>query len=633
MSRKDVGYRIFFPKFDRATQFERALLPGNTRGILDGREMWVMGLVRKVSGAGVLVLLAVGLFAQAHKQAASDAPNRFDSLLHQGFELHQKQDYAHSLPLLERARKLQPQNYFVNLLLGMDLLRTGKPADALAPLRIASRARPKEDFPHGYLGEAYARMGRYAEAVSEYQRAVDLAPDSPQASIAFVDFSVARFSTLSGRLRASRSGLAAEYRIEAMAHPLTDPQRRNLLQRSVELDGDAPGVWSDLSLAEIAAGDTHAAEQDLERSRECDPNDLRGWEAEALLAARKNDWNSATERLNAMARRSPGALAQALGDWPPALEPQKRISAAAGIFLECAHARGGDCTAQVLLARLPAPEGPGKSPSLLFREQRWEQIAKLPAPAASEKSGWFQRGTALAHGGRCDDALAPLERGLGNPSTNVHNSYLLALCYARQAGIVADRLARSGKRQDAAVHMMRGDVLLRLQANHAAALEEYKAALEVHPNDPAVLERIGEAQLRSGQMEAARDSALAALKVDSHQVGSKRTLAKIAMDQRDYASALPYLRELVEQDPQDVTARVELGTVCAQTGALDEALRRLGPALAAGYPDQKGSLHYLLGTVLRKMGRADDAERAFAAARELSDEFQQTSHQDQNEQP
>jgi tetratricopeptide (TPR) repeat protein len=180
---------------------------------------------------------------------------------------------------------------------------------------------------------------------------------------------------------------------------------------------------------------------------------------------------------------------------------------------------------------------------------------------------------------------------------------------------------------------MRGDVLLRLQTNGTAALREYKAALEMHPNDPAILERIAEAQLASGQLEAARDTASVALKIDSHRTGCKRTLAKIAMDQRDYASALPYLRELVEQDPRDVSTRVELGTACAQTGALDEALRNLGPALAAGYPDQKGSLHYLLGTVLRKMGRADDAERAFAAARELSDTFQQTSRRGQNEQP
>ena len=58
--------------------------------------------------------------------------------------------------------------------------------------------------------------------------------------------------------------------------------------------------------------------------------------------------------------------------------------------------------------------------------------------------------------------------------------------------------------------------------------------------------------------------------------------------------------------------RAELGKACAQTGALEQAWKNLSAALESGYPDEKGSLHYLLGTVLKKMGRAAEADRAFA---------------------
>jgi Flp pilus assembly protein TadD len=64
---------------------------------------------------------------------------------------------------------------------------------------------------------------------------------------------------------------------------------------------------------------------------------------------------------------------------------------------------------------------------------------------------------------------------------------------------------------------------------------------------------------------------------------------------------------------------------------LEEALANLGPALRQGYPDEKGSLHYLLGTVLRRMGKSAEAQQAFDTARELSDHFQQGSHQAQDE--
>jgi Flp pilus assembly protein TadD len=162
------------------------------------------------------------------------------------------------------------------------------------------------------------------------------------------------------------------------------------------------------------------------------------------------------------------------------------------------------------------------------------------------------------------------------------------------------------------------------------AVSEYQQALAEDANDPAVLERLAEAQLGAGQIDAARQSAQAAIKIDPQRMAPKSTLAKIAIQERDYSAALPYLRELVARNPQDESTRIELGKACAQTGALDEAWRNLAPLLAHGYPDEKGSLHYLLGSVLKKMGRDAEADKAFAAATQLSETFQQKSYRDQD---
>jgi Flp pilus assembly protein TadD len=91
-----------------------------------------------------------------------------------------------------------------------------------------------------------------------------------------------------------------------------------------------------------------------------------------------------------------------------------------------------------------------------------------------------------------------------------------------------------------------------------------------------------------------------------------------------------YFREIVSRDPQDTSMRIELGKASAQTGALNEALQNLAPTLAHGYPDEKGSLHYLLGGVLKKMGRDAEADQAFATAAQLSEAFQQKSYRDQD---
>jgi predicted Zn-dependent protease len=99
------------------------------------------------------------------------------------------------------------------------------------------------------------------------------------------------------------------------------------------------------------------------------------------------------------------------------------------------------------------------------------------------------------------------------------------------------------------------------------------------------------------------------------------------MSNRDYEHALPWLRQLAEEAPGDRTAGVELGRALAQTGDPAAALQLLAPALAAGYPDEKGALHALMAQVLRKLGREAEAARAETEARRLSDAFQARSAQ------
>lgn len=224
----------------------------------------------------------------------------------------------------------------------------------------------------------------------------------------------------------------------------------------------------------------------------------------------------------------------------------------------------------------------------------------------------------------CQTGIPALERKLqAKPATtaDVETEYQLSLCYAAAAGEAAARL-QSAHEDMAAVHQLRGDILLRLQGDAAGAQAEYREALALHAGDPALLERLAEAQRTAGDAEGAKASAQAALAVDPHRREALRTLAALAMDNRDYDQALPLLRQLAEQSPGDRTVQVELGKALAQTGGDAEAVKLLDPALAAGYPDEKGALHALLGRALRKLGRDGDAAKADAEARRLSDAFQ-----------
>jgi len=577
----------------------------------------------------------------AVSQTPPPAGGEFDDLLHQGFDFHQHNDYAHALPLLRRAWKLQPHDYFVNLLLGIDLLRTGKGADALGFLREAARARPQEEFPCEYLGEAEAGLKHYEAAMNAYACALRVAPQSSQAAVAYVDYSLGRFVEIAGRLRSTRPGLAAEYRLQALAHPLGDSQRLQLLQRSVDLDSQAPGIWSELALAQAGAGQLGEAEASLEKAQRENAKDPRAWEAAALLAAQKDEWAGAAEWLNKITLGAPGVLVRALSEWPATLLPAgKEISGRAAVFLECVSTRCGPEGLRLKIAARPA------------HEQR-NPAAAAPTPPVEPPTDPRKRGLqgaiSSAESEDCPGAIPALEGGLrtlsqaaaaparvsqeanrSGKNPEVYAMFLLSWCYAQQASAVADRMKESPE-DEAQLHMMRGDVLLRLQGNSAAAASEYRSALAMRPNDPEILQRLAEAQLGAGQTAEAAETAQRALALDPHRMPAMRTLAKIDMEKRDYAGALQYLRPLAAADPADLATRIQLGTACAETGALDEALQNLSPTLRRGYPDEKGSLHYLLGTVLRKLGKTSEANAAFAASKELSDNFQRNSHRDETE--
>jgi tetratricopeptide (TPR) repeat protein len=510
--------------------------------------------------------LLLGLMASSLAQQPT-GEDAFTALLHRGFAYHQQADYDHALPLLRQAWKLDPHDYFVNLLLGIDLLRTGNPEQAIDYLTVASHLRPKEDFPYEYRGEAQALLARYDQAAASYMKAVAVAPAAPEAIEAWIDFSLERFRQLAGQLRSSQKGLAAEYRLQARSYAADDEKRRELLQQSSALDPQAPGIWSELALADVHAGDQAEARKNVALALAADAFDRNATTVQAMIGARS---------------------------------PAKTT-------------------------RVPQ----GRSSDTLFREQRWGELTALPPPPQADRQAWFQRGVALAQSGQCEPAIPALERGLSAPKENVYARFLLSWCYADVAGKVDARIRQSGG--DLAIaHMIRGDVLFRMQGDTAGAMAEYQAALALRKDDPKLLERLAEVQVAAGDLTAAEQNAGRALSLDAHRYSARQTLGRIAMEQGRYADALPLLNLLAAQDPHDQGTQISLATTLAQLGNSSEALQHLEPVLASGYPDQKGSLHSLLGALLRKAGRPTEAAQAFATARQLSQTYQQSAHRDQD---
>jgi Flp pilus assembly protein TadD len=382
--------------------------------------------------------------------AQTPPEHEFRTLLQHGFALHQQARFVEAIPLLEKARRMEPDDYFANLLLGIDLLRTDKTTEAIGFLQTAAHVKPDEDTPEEYLGEAQARLGHFGQAAAAYMEGVKRGKSSEESLLAWAGFTLERFRQIGEQLRSSEAGVAAMRKLQDEA---------------------------------------------------------------------------------------------------------KQPAASLG------------CPAPIPLLE-----------------------KNLEARSASADSATKTR----------------------------HD---LSLCYAVEADRAAAQL-NADTQDQGALHQLRGDVLLRLSNDAAGAQAEYKQAIALRGQDPALFERMTEAQMSAGDPEGARNSAMTALGIDPHRRAAMGTLATLAMNNRDYEEALPWLEKMKAESPKDRKVEVELGKAQAQTGKPAEALRNLEDALTAGYPDEKGALHSLEATLLRKLGRNADAARAADEAKRLSNAFQ-----------
>jgi tetratricopeptide (TPR) repeat protein len=536
----------------------------------------------------------------------------FEDLLKRGSTFNQQADFVSAIPLLRQATQLEPQNPSANFLLGVALLQSGHPADAIDPLKIALRAIPVNEAAEGNLGDAAMELGKFALAAEIFQNAAVRSPGSEQTLLWWTDFSLERYRALAFSLRASPRGRAALLLTAAESGKGRPATTEPLLRQAAGLNPAINGIWGELGVAQVQLGQEAVAEASLRKALERQPEASSTLELEAMVDAAHGAWTEAHQRLLSIGERSTSELQRMLSSWPLKLVPGVEVS---GTVWQCLRQGTRNCA----IRQTPNLRRDNDASRRLFDEERWEQLAALPAPSQSNTAEWFWRGLALARLGDCSHAIPALERGL--PAGEETAASWLTSCYESAAVQTAEQLNAQGK--DGAVHEIRGNILLSIRLDAAQAVGEYKEALSLKPKDQELLEKLAEAYFSLGNMESARQSAEEALTLNPHRAQLLRLLIKVAMSERDYPSALSLLGRLAEAQPEDAWMRVQQGTAYTQTGQPEEAVERLKLALDAGYPDEKGALHALLAGQLRKLGRDKDAKSASDEAVKLADAYQQ----------
>jgi len=248
-------------------------------------------LTAPLSWVGLACLLAMAVPDAARASIRSGAADQaqaglaeIDSLLAAG----------QATAAVVQARRLQDQlgadplyGWQVEGRLGLALLRSGNPAEALPHLEAVMRRHPNDPVAHRNFAVALLDLGRKGRALSEFQTVVDLAPDDFEARLEFGQI-LAEF----GDVTAART----QFEVARKLCPSCPEPDRGLgslfltagkytealppLRRLMDLD---QGPWARASLGQALAG----------AGRDADLLDfLAGLAAEGLTAG---EWNLAVE--------------------------------------------------------------------------------------------------------------------------------------------------------------------------------------------------------------------------------------------------------------------------------------------------------------------------------------------------
>ncbi len=535
------------------------------------------------------------------------------ALLDSASTLHERSDYAHSIPILQRVVRLSPRNYEANLLLGEDLLQSGKPREALAPLGTASALKDDDLVALDYLIMAAEAARDTATESEALETAVARSGGDERHLLDWGIFCLNRFRFLRTELLNSKEGQAAELRLAAWGNPGGTAASLSMLETSAAGDPEQAGIWGELGLAQLEAGKHTEARASLREAEARQPQEAATMRLEALFAGAGNDWPAAEQRLLTLGGRSAAELANAIRLWPPDIFPPPSAN---GEIWTCVRKPSIPCP----LTSAASKGVEGRSAKELFAEGRWEQLRVLPIARMADASEWFLHGVADFRTADCPPAIPALERGL--KESQLQASLYLQACYAKEEAHVEDRLNRA--ENQGALHELRGERALSLQNDPASAQKEYAEAALSRPKDAYLLSRLAVTHWLRGDAVHARDSALSALAVDPAQTSALETLAHLDMNQRNYSDALVHLKHLAALVPEDSRIQVDLGITYGQLGQSALAVHYLGTPLEAGFPDTRGTLHAQLAAALRKLGRLEESKQAAAEAARLSNEALQS---------
>jgi protein O-GlcNAc transferase len=144
------------------------------------------------------------------------------------------------------------------------------------------------------------------------------------------------------------------------------------------------------------------------------------------------------------------------------------------------------------------------------------------------------------------------------------------------------------------------------------AINSYNSALDIQPNNPAVLSNIGLALHCKGRVNEAIEAYQKAIAIQPDHAQAYYNLGNILKEQKKDIPAIEHYKKAIAIQPDYLDAYNNLGNTLTELGKLDEAVAILDKATLL-YPNSSESL-FNLGSALFKQGFIDKAVESYNKA-------------------